>query len=66
MTGHRRCGVCILAFTLLKPKMTPSREEYMERFAEYDTWFNRMEERMEVLEWDNAVLREALVATALP
>jgi hypothetical protein len=33
----------------------------VERFAEYDAWFSWMEERMEVLEWDNAVLREALV-----
>jgi hypothetical protein len=33
----------------------------VERFAKYDAWFNRMEERMEILERDNAVLREALV-----
>jgi predicted nuclease with TOPRIM domain len=33
----------------------------MERFTEYDARFNQMEERMEVLERDNAVLREALV-----
>jgi hypothetical protein len=32
----------------------------VERFAEYDARFNRMEEKMEVLERDNAVLREAL------
>jgi hypothetical protein len=33
----------------------------VERFAEYDTRFNRMEERMAVLEEDNTVLRETLV-----
>jgi hypothetical protein len=33
----------------------------VERFTEYDARFNWMEERMDVLERDNAVLREALV-----
>jgi hypothetical protein len=41
--------------------MPLSREEYVERFTEYDAWFNRMEERMEVLERDNTILREALM-----
>jgi flagellar capping protein FliD len=33
----------------------------MERFAEYDTQFNQMEERMEALERENTVLKEAVV-----
>jgi hypothetical protein len=35
--------------TLLTTKMSLSREEYMERFAEYDAQFNQMEERVETL-----------------
>jgi hypothetical protein len=33
----------------------------VERFAKYDARFNRMEERMEVLERENTVLRETAV-----
>jgi hypothetical protein len=33
----------------------------VERFTEYNARFKQMEERMEVLEWDNAILREALM-----
>jgi predicted nuclease with TOPRIM domain len=61
MTRIRRCGVCILAFELLKTKTPLSREEYVERFTEYDAQFNQMEERMEALEWENTVLKEAVV-----
>jgi hypothetical protein len=57
----RKCGVCILAFVLLKAKMSFSRGEYVERFANYDAQFNQMEAKMEVLERDNTILREALV-----
>jgi cell shape-determining protein MreC len=33
----------------------------VERFAEYNAQFNQMEERVETLERDNTILREALV-----
>jgi hypothetical protein len=33
----------------------------VERFAKYDARFNRMEERMEALERENTVLREAVL-----